>query len=95
MPSSNRGRSTRAWRRLQAAQRARRLPCFHCGQPIDYDLTWPHPQSFSADHLKPVATHPELAEDPGNLVSSHLLCNQVKGADAHFSPVLGALSERF
>jgi hypothetical protein len=83
------------WKQVAAAQRAKRLPCFHCGQPIDYDLEWPHPWSFSADHLRPWARHPELRYDPGNVVSSHLRCNQVKGDSEHFSAGLGALSEEF
>lgn len=87
--------SDRQWRAVAKAQRAKRLPCFHCGQPIDYDLEWPHPESFSADHLKSWARYPELRYDPANVVSSHLLCNQKKGDSAHFSAGLGQLSEDF
>lgn len=87
--------TTARWRKITAAQRARRLPCFLCGQPIDYDLHWPHPASFSADHVLPWIKHPELREDPGNVVSAHLRCNQSKGASEHYSPGLGALSEEF
>lgn len=95
MASTAIGRSTRNWRKLAAAQKAKRLPCFHCGQPIDYDAPPRHPDSFSADHLKPLSLFPELAESPGNVVSSHLRCNQVKGASTHYSAGLGALSEDF
>ena len=94
MTDTRRG-STRAWRKVAGAQRAKRLACYHCGQPIDYDLEWPDPQSFSADHLKPWAHHPELRLDPGNVVSSHLLCNQVKGDSQHHTAGLGALSQTF
>jgi 5-methylcytosine-specific restriction endonuclease McrA len=93
--SDQRRGSTRVWRQLAATQRAKRLPCFLCGQPIDYDLQWPHPQSFSADHIKPYAHHPELRTDPGNIASTHLRCNQVKGDNHHIQPGLGALSEVF
>lgn len=87
--------STRRWRDIANNQRAKRLPCFLCGQPIDYDLHWPHPASFSADHVKPYAHHPELRTDPGNVVSTHLLCNQVKGDSQHFTAGLGELSDTF
>lgn len=87
--------SDRLWRKVAANQRAKGLPCHHCGQPIDYSLEWPHPQSFSADHLRPWARHPELRYDPGNVVSSHLLCNQVKGDREHHTAGLGELSEEF
>lgn len=86
---------TRAWRNLAAVQRAKHLPCYLCGQPIDYDLEWPHPASFSADHVKPYVRHPHLRLDPGNVVSSHLRCNQSKGDNEHPTPGMGLLSEVF
>lgn len=89
------GRDTHNWRRIVAAQKARRLPCFHCGQPIDYDKPYPHPSSFTADHLKPRLKYPELAEDPGNVVSSHARCNWSKGDREHEVAGLGELSEAF
>lgn len=89
------GRDTRNWRRIVAAQKAKRLPCFHCGQPIAYDKPYPHPDAFTADHLKPRLKHPELAEDPGNVVSSHARCNWAKGDGEHFTAGLGELSEEF
>lgn len=89
------GRSTRNWRALRDRQKAKRLPCYHCGQPIDYDKPYPHPDSFTADHLKPKTRYPELAEDPGNVVSSHARCNWSKGDREHYSAGLGGLSEVF
>jgi hypothetical protein len=90
-----RGENSRLWREIAKRQRAKGLPCFHCGQPIDYSLKWPDPGSFSADHLKPYVTNAELRYDPGNVVSSHLRCNQTKGASSHYSAGLGNLSEKF
>lgn len=87
--------STTRWKKIAAAQRAKKLPCFLCGQPIDYSLKWPDPRSFSADHLQPWSRYPELRYDPGNVVSTHLQCNQVKGDSEHFSAGLGELSEEF
>lgn len=93
--SDSRRGSDYRWKRVAKAQRAKRLPCFLCGQPIDYDLKWPDPNSFSADHVKPYARHPELRYDPGNVVSTHLRCNQVKSDNEHFTAGLGALSQVF
>lgn len=90
-----RGENTRLWRQIAKAQRAKGLPCFHCGQPIDYTLKYPDRRSFSADHLKPYVRHEELRYDPGNIVSSHLECNWRKGSDEHYSAGLGVLSEEF
>lgn len=60
--------------------RARGLPCFLCGQPIDYELEFPDPYSFSVEHIRPYSTNEELREDPGNLTAAHLKCNQSKGS---------------
>ncbi|WP_083420823.1 HNH endonuclease [Curtobacterium sp. MCBA15_009] len=89
------GENSRLWREIAKRQRSKGLPCFHCGQPIDYSLKWPDPGSFSADHLKPWARHPELRYDPGNVVSSHLRCNWQKSDSEHYTPGLGNLSEKF
>jgi 5-methylcytosine-specific restriction endonuclease McrA len=94
MADSKRGSDYR-WKRVAKAQKAKRRPCYHCGQPIDYELKWPHPASFSADHLKPWVRHPELRYDPGNVVSTHLRCNQSKGDSEHHTAGLGALSQVF
>ena len=94
MADSKRGSDYR-WKRIAKAQKAKHLPCYHCGQPIDYTLKWPHPESFSADHLKPWVNNPSLRYDPGNVVSSHLLCNQSKGSNEHYAAGLGSLSQVF
>jgi 5-methylcytosine-specific restriction endonuclease McrA len=75
MAGPNAGRRGRRWNRLKANQRAKRLPCWLCGQPINYNLKAPHPDSFSVDHAKPWVTHPALREDPANLRSAHYGCN--------------------
>lgn len=94
MAEQRRGSDYR-WKQVAKAQRAKRLPCWHCGQPIDYDAPRYHRDSFSADHLKPWSRYPELRYDPGNVVSSHLHCNQSKGDRESFGAGLGALSEVF
>jgi len=61
------------------------LPCWRCNQPINYQLAWPHPQSYSLDHHIPVRQSPELALALANFRPSHLRCNlseyQDDGAD--------------
>jgi 5-methylcytosine-specific restriction endonuclease McrA len=95
MPAANAGRSTALWRRLKAQQRAKRLPCWLCGMPIDYSLKYPDPGSFTVDHVRSWVNHPELREDPGNLVSAHASCNWAKGDREQFAPDLGNLSTRW
>ena len=85
------GRSGRRWTRLKAEQRAKRLPCCLCSQPIDYSLQSPDPGSFTVQHIKDWHTHPELREDPANLASAHLGCNSSAGKSG--KAALGATSE--
>ena len=94
MANSMRGTSAR-WAKIRDAQKSRRLPCNLCGQPIDYSLKWPHPQSFSADHIRPYEHNPDLRLDPGNVQSSHLRCNQSKGDNQHYSAGMGSASQVF
>lgn len=91
MASPNAGRRGKRWQRLKANQRAKRLPCCVCGQPIDYSLTWPDPGSFSVEHKKSWHDNPALREDPANLDSAHLGCNSSKGKGQ--GPQLGEASE--
>lgn len=52
--------------------------CHLCGEPIDRTLTWPHPQSASADHLDPVSRG---GDNQGELAPAHLGCNSRRGND--------------
>lgn len=80
--ASGKGRTGRPWIRLKAEVFARRRPCCRCGQPIDYTLAYPDPNSKSVDHYPhPLSTHPHLAEDPANLAAAHLHCNVSAGKD--------------
>lgn len=54
--------------------------------PIDWSIPYRDPDtgtvnlnSGSTEHIKARSTHPLLAEDPGNLGASHLLCNMQAG----------------
>ena len=76
-------RGTRRWQKLRAnlLERDRRAnaPCWICGQPIDYRAEPMTPDAWEPDHVLPVATHPELAFDPGNIKPSHCSCNRARG----------------
>ncbi|WNM65736.1 HNH endonuclease [Arthrobacter phage Vulpecula] len=76
-------RNTRREKKNHAALKAERRPlCWLCGSPIDYDAGKDDDNSFSADHIKPWSTHPELREDYGNLAAAHLGCNKSRGKKA-------------
>lgn len=79
MVTKNSGRKTRNFRKLSRNLRGLKLPCYLCGQPINYEVSAPHPDSFTVEHVKPRSKYPELAEDPGNLKAAHFSCNSAKG----------------
>jgi 5-methylcytosine-specific restriction endonuclease McrA len=85
------GRTTRRMRRLAADLRARRSPCWLCGQPINYSLPPSDPASFSVDHVEPLSKRPDLAEEPTNLRAAHSRCNKARG-NRDPKPGLGSTS---
>lgn len=91
IPMGRGRRHTEAAERLKTTSRERRRPCWLCGQAIDYDAAWPDPNSFSMDHIKPRATHPDLEHEPTNHAPAHLGCNTSRQADAP-APGLGTSS---
>ncbi|WP_228542423.1 HNH endonuclease [Nocardia sp. XZ_19_369] len=80
-------RQTHRWRAIVADLRARKLPCWRCGQAIAYEAPRFAPEGFEADHFYPVSTHPQLALDPANARASHMRCNRSRGNTA---PAAGA-----
>ena len=70
----------------QSRERLKRIgthTCGHCGYPIDMQLKWPNPLSWSADHRYPRSTL--AADDPRHwhidaLRECHLRCNESRGA---------------
>jgi hypothetical protein len=92
---TNAGRRGRTWEAIKANQRAKRLPCFRCGQPIDYELHFPDPGSFSAGHIISKRDRPDLAEDPTNVCSEHLRCNQGGGTTVAAPTSNGTASEEW
>lgn len=75
-------RKGRPYRRLCAAQRALRLPCWWCGESIDYSLTGLLAQrlgaAFTLDHWQPISRGGNLL-DPANARSAHRRCNSSRG----------------
>ena len=76
-------RNGRPYRRLCIKQRALRLPCWWCGEPIRYDLTGyaaqRHREAFTLDHAVPLSRGGDL-NDPANARSAHRRCNSSRGA---------------
>lgn len=58
-------------------------PCDECHQRIDYRLSWPHPLSFSLDHLYPIIDRPDLALVVANFRATHWKCNRSKAGRRH------------
>ena len=52
--------------------------CHLCGLPIDPELESPHPMSFTADHIIPMAMGGHLT-DRRNLRPAHRICNMKRG----------------
>lgn len=75
-------RNGRPYRRLCATQRALGLPCWRCGQPIDYTLRGLDAQrsteAFTLDHYQPISRGGSLL-DPRNARSAHRRCNSARG----------------
>lgn len=84
-----------AYRKLVDNQRAKLLPCWLCGQPINYRATNPNdPDAYSYDHAQPWSTHPALRYDPDNGRSAHQRCNKSRGNKTP-APGLGIASEKW
>ena len=53
--------------------------CWLCNRLIDKTLKYPHPRSFSVDHIILASIAPELALERTNLHAAHLDCNRERG----------------
>lgn len=57
--------------------------CHRCGYPIDLQLHYPHPLSWTADHVIPrsqLAPHDPRHWAISNLIEAHKRCNESRGA---------------
>lgn len=78
-PTGHRWRTLKA--RFKQDCRNRRAPCALGHHPIDYDAVPQSPDSFEADHIKPVKTHPQLAYEYTNLRPACSKCNRARQAE--------------
>ena len=71
------GSHQQAYRRNKEKIFATQTVCGICGQPVDFELKYPHPLSACIDHIVPVAKggHPS---DRENLQLAHWSCNRQK-----------------
>lgn len=70
-------RSGRPYERLKAQVCAEEPTCWLCGGPFIGE--WPHPKSFTVDHLVPLSAGGVLM-DRHNCRAAHLRCNSSRGA---------------
>ncbi|MFF4746803.1 HNH endonuclease [Streptomyces sp. NPDC001268] len=82
-------RNGRRYRTLCDQQRSLGLPCWICGDEIDYALTGAAAQrgawGFTLDHLVPLSRGGDLL-DPANARSAHRRCNSARGNRSTSSP---------
>jgi hypothetical protein len=71
------GGLTEVYSRLEIADRDRWI-CQICRKRIGRKYTWPHPRSFSIDHIVPVSKGGDDVK--ANVQASHLVCNELKNA---------------
>ena len=74
------GRDNKQYRDLSHALKRKgqrlNLPCWICGHPIDYDLHWKHPMSYTYDHLQSIANGGAVR---GEGRPAHRSCNSRRG----------------
>jgi hypothetical protein len=73
-------RTGRPWLRLRRQVLAEESSCWICGDELDLEVRYPHPQSPSVDHVVPLASGGALLERT-NCRAAHLLCNVSRGAE--------------
>lgn len=74
MPFATKAIRDRARKRIAARVRAGE-PCCLCGQPIDLDLAYPDPWSFTVEHRIPTS-HGGADHGEDQLAPSHARCNR-------------------
>lgn len=89
-PRADRAYRTKA-KALKRIVKAKALPCWICGRPIDVDLPWKDPMSFTADHKKALANGGHLL---GELLPAHRACNSRRGARETVSSVAPPATSR-
>lgn len=72
------GSQKQQFEKNKKAIRLRQDFCQICGLPINYDLKYPNPWSFTADHIIPVIMGGR--SDLSNMQAAHFRCNRLKGS---------------
>ena len=67
-------------------------PCYHCGEPIDYDAHHRNPLAFQIDHLHPIDKGGPDTLD--NIVPSHRKCNRDKSNKVGYQAGVTFVTER-
>jgi 5-methylcytosine-specific restriction endonuclease McrA len=65
--------------RARDTLRRKALPCWLCGEPIDYRLPPSDPMSFTLDHEHPQKHNPGLIWDKAGHRPAHRRCNSRRG----------------
>lgn len=71
------GNQKQQFQRSRKSLQLEQAPCALCGLPINYDLKYPNPWSFTADHIIPVIRGGKSGKD--NIQAAHFRCNRLKG----------------
>jgi 5-methylcytosine-specific restriction endonuclease McrA len=73
--------------RARDVLRRKRLPCWLCGQAINYELPPSDPMSYTLDHVQPQRYGGDLL-DRNNHKPAHRSCNSKKGTGSgdHLKP---------
>ena len=83
------------WRKLCAQAKAYYSPrCHLCNGDIDLTLDRKHQQSWTLDHLHPVAIHGDTVPDLSAVRPAHRYCNERRGA-APLAQVISPRSENW
>lgn len=61
------------------------LPCWLCLKPINWQAHWKAKDSFTADHIKPIANGGKMT---GELKPAHRSCNSRRGAREHITTLV-------
>lgn len=67
-------------------------PCYHCGDPIDYDADHLDPLAFEIDHLIPLDK--DGLDVIENIVPSHRKCNRDKSNKLGYQPGVTFVTQR-
>lgn len=84
---ASKGRSTARRDRHRKIIARGHPPCHICGRPIDYGAHWLDPNSFTIDHVTPLAVgRGDDLDTLDNIAAAHRGCNRAKGTRSNLPP---------